>query len=291
VTGETVTFEELGGAGVAERSGLASLIGRDDDDVVALTRQLLTYVPQAIGEPVPSIAKWKDPHGDPAEAVPRDPRVSYDVRAVLERLFDRDSLVELRPLYARNLVTLFARLEGKVVGVVANQPFALAGSIDIDASRKGAEFVALCNRFRIPLAVFVDTPGFLPGTSQELEGVIPAGSQFLASFVEATVPKVTIVLRKAYGGAYIVMNAIDLGADYAFAWPGAEIAVLGARGAVKIMNRRQLAEAENAETLSAELEGSYRERFLTPWPAAEAGYIDEVIPPNETRSRLVAALT
>ncbi len=291
VTGETVTFEELGGAPVAERSGLASLVGRDDDDVVALTRELFSYLPQRVGESIAPAAKWKVPHGDPGEAVPQDQRVSYDVRAVLERIFDRDSLLELRPLFARNLITLFARLEGKVVGVIANQPFALAGSIDIEASRKGAQFVALCNRYRIPLAVFVDTPGFLPGTSQELGGVIPAGAEFLASFVEASVPKVTVVLRKAYGGAYIVMNALDLGADYAFSWPGAEIAVLGARGGVKILNRRQLAEADDREALAEELEGAYREKFLSPWPAAEAGYIDEVIAPNETRARLISALT
>jgi len=290
VTGETVSFEELGGAGVAERSGLASLVGRDEDDVVALTRRLLNYLPQKIGEPITPAHKWKGPVGDPSEAVPKDGRRAYDVRSVIERIFDRDSLVELRPMFARNLVTIFARLEGRVVGVVANQPFTLAGSIDIEASRKGAEFVALCDRLRIPLAVFVDTPGFLPGTEQEAGGVIPAGADFLASFVEASVPKATVVLRKAFGGAYIVMNAIDLGADYAFAWPEAEIAVLGARGAVKILERRKLAEAENVEALQAELEESYRERFLTPWPAAESGYIDEVIPPNETRSRLIAAL-
>jgi acetyl-CoA carboxylase carboxyltransferase component len=290
VTGETVTFEELGGAGVAERSGLASLVGRDDDEVVTLTRRLLGYLPQAIGDAIAPAHKWKGPVGDPGEAVPRDGRVAYDVRSVIERIVDRDSLVELRPLFARNLVTIFARLEGRVVGVIANQPFALAGSIDIEASRKGADFVALCDRLRIPLAVFVDTPGFLPGTQQEAGGVIPAGADFLASFVEASVPKATIVIRKAFGGAYIVMNAIDLGADYAFAWPGAEIAVLGARGAVKILERRKLAEADDVAALQAELEESYRERFLTPWPAAESGYIDEVIPPNETRTRLVAAL-
>jgi acetyl-CoA carboxylase carboxyltransferase component len=290
VTGEAVTFEELGGASVAERSGLASLVGRDEDDVVALTRRLFSYLPQRIGESVAPAHKWKVPVGDPGEAVPRDGRVAYDVRSVIERIFDRDSLVELRPMFARNLVTVFVRLEGRVVGVIANQPFALAGSIDIEASRKGAEFVGLCDRLRIPLAVFVDTPGFLPGTQQELGGVIPAGADFLASFVEATVPKATVVLRKAFGGAYIVMNALDLGADYAFAWPGAEIAVLGARGAVKILERRKLAEAENVEALQAELEERYRERFLTPWPAAESGYIDEVIPPNETRERLVRAL-
>ena len=183
-----------------------------------------------------------------------------------------------------------ATLEGRTIGVVANQPRHLAGSIDIDASRKGAWFVGLCDRFRFPLAVLVDTPGFLPGTSQELKGVIPAGASFLAAFAGATVPKATVVLRKAYGGAYIVMNARDLGADYAFAWPGAEIAVLGARGAVRILERKRLASAPDPEALRAELEERYREEHLSPWPAARAGFIDEVIEPGHTRDRLIRAL-
>jgi propionyl-CoA carboxylase beta chain len=199
-------------------------------------------------------------------------------------------MLELRADDAPNLVVSLATLEGRTVGVIANQPRHLAGSIDIDASRKGAWFVGLCDRFRFPLAVFVDTPGFLPGTAQELGGVIPAGASFLAAFVDASVPKATVVIRKAYGGAYIVMNARDLGADYAFAWPGAEIAVLGARGAVKILERKRLTSSPNPEALRAELEESYRERFLSPWPAAEAGFIDEVIAPSSTRERLVRAL-
>jgi propionyl-CoA carboxylase beta chain len=175
--------------------------------------------------------------------------------------------------------------------VIANQPRHLAGSIDIDAARKGAWFVRLCDRFGFPLAVFVDTPGFLPGTSQELGGVIPAGADFLAAFVDAMVPKATVVLRKAYGGAYIVMNARDLGADYTFAWPGAEIAVLGARGAVKILERKRLTAAPDPDSLRIELEHAYRERYLSPWPAAHAGFIDEVIAPSETRGRLIGALS
>jgi acetyl-CoA/propionyl-CoA carboxylase carboxyl transferase subunit len=222
--------------------------------------------------------------------VPSDARVSYDVRPVIERVMDVGSFFELRGGGAQNLVCGFARLEGRTIGIVANQPRFLAGAIDIDASQKGAWFVSLCNRFRIPLAVFVDTPGFLPGTEQESDGVIPAGANFLAAFVDADVAKATVVLRKAFGGAYIVMNARDLGADYTFAWPGAEIAVLGAQGAVRILERKRIAAATHPDLLRTELEDSYRQKYLSPWPAAQAGYIDEVIEPHETRSRLVTAL-
>src|SRR5262249_16586642 len=196
-----------------------------------------------------------------------------------------------RASFAPNLVCGLARLEGDVVGVVANQPQALAGAIDISASQKGAWFVSLCNRFGFPIVVCVDTPGFLPGTAQELGGVIPAGATFLSSFVEATVPKVTLVIRKAYGGAYIVMNALDLGADTAFAWPSAEIAVLGARGAVKILGRRQLAASDDAESLRTQLEAGYRREQCSPWPAARAGFLDEVIEPAQTRTRLILTLS
>jgi propionyl-CoA carboxylase beta chain len=213
------------------------------------------------------------------------------VRVVVRGVVDADSVLVLRADDAPNLVVALATLTGRTIGVVANQPRHLAGSIDIDASRKGAWFVQLCERFGFPIAVFVDTPGFLPGTAQELGGVIPAGASFLAAFVEATVPKATVVLRKAYGGAYIVMNSRELGADYAFAWPRAEIAVLGARGAVKILERKRLTSSPDPDALRAELEGNYRERYLSPWPAAQAGYIDEVIESAQTRVRLVTALT
>jgi acetyl-CoA carboxylase carboxyltransferase component len=291
VTGEVVSFEDLGGAPVAERSGLASLVGDDEDHALDLTRQLLDYLPQHIGDRPSRCAVWEAPTEDPADVVPGDARIAYDFRAVAERIVDAGSFFELRPSFARNLVVGFARLEGETIGVIGNQPFTLAGAIDIDASRKGKWFVELCDRFGIPLAVFVDTPGFLPGTAQEVGGVIPAGAAFLAAFVEAQVPKATVVLRKAYGGAYIVMNARDLGADYAFAWPGAEVAVLGARGAVRILDRRRLAAAPDPDAMRAQLEEDYREQFLSPWPAARAGFIDEVIAPAETRARLVGALT
>ena len=290
VTGEEVSFDALGGPRVAARSGLASLVGDDEAETLDLTRRLFSYLPQTIGT-FAIAERWNEPDSDPGPIVPDDPKTTYDVRDVVRGVVDADSMLELRADDAPNLVVALATLAGRTIGVVANQPRHLAGSIDIDASRKGAWFVHLCNRFGFPLAVFVDTPGFLPGTAQELGGVIPAGASFLAAFVEATVPKATVVLRKAYGGAYIVMNSRDLGADYAFAWPGAEIAVLGARGAVKILERKRLTSATDPDALRAELEGDYRERYLSPWPAAQAGFIDEVIDPSQTRVRLVTALT
>jgi propionyl-CoA carboxylase beta subunit len=290
VTGEIVSFEDLGGSRVAERSGLATIVANGIDGMNASTKELLSYLPQQIGGAATALPAWSAPEGDPEALVPSDGRVSYDVRPVIERIVDVGSFLELRGGGAQNLVCGFARLEGKPIGIVANQPRFLAGAIDINASRKGAWFVALCNRFRMPLAVFVDTPGFLPGTEQENDGVISAGAGFLASFVEASVHKATVVLRKAYGGAYIVMNARDLGADFAFAWPQAEIAVLGAQGAVRILERKRIAAASHPELLRAELEEQYRERYLSPWPAAHAGYIDEVIAPQDTRARLVSAL-
>jgi propionyl-CoA carboxylase beta chain len=233
---------------------------------------------------------WSSPVTDTSRVVPDDPRATYDVRDVVSCIVDEDSFLELRADDAPNLVVALATVEGRTIGVLANQPHHLAGSIDIDASLKGAWFVRLCNRYRFPLVVLVDTPGFLPGTDQELGGVIPAGAQFLAAFVEATVPRITIVLRKAYGGAYIVMNSRDLGADYVFAWPTAEIAVLGARGAVKILERRRLAAADDPARLQQVLEDEYRAHHLSPWPAAHAGFVDEVIEPAATRERLVSAL-
>jgi acetyl-CoA carboxylase carboxyltransferase component len=290
VTGEDVSFEDLGGAQIQGRSGLASLIGDDEEDSMRLVHRLLRYLPSPISTPAPHRGEWRAPEGDPGEVVPIASRRTYDVRQVIARVFDQGSFLELKSDFARNLVTGFARLEGGVVGIVANQPQALGGAIDVQGSQKGAWFVAMCDRFRIPIAVFVDTPGFLPGRSQELGGVIPHGAAFLASFASADVPKVTIVLRKAYGGAYIVMNSKDLGADYYFAWPSAEIAVVGARPAVQILERRRLAAADDPDALRTELEAEYQATYATPWPAARAGFTDEVIEPRETRRRLVWAL-
>lgn len=289
VTGEVVTFEELGGARVAGRSGLATLIGADEDDAIGATKSLLAHLPSRMGEPA-RVSVWSSPVRDASHVVPDDPRATYDVRDVVACIVDEDSFLELRADDAPNLVVGLATVEGRTIGLLANQPHHLAGSIDIDASRKGEWFVRLCDRYRFPLVVLVDTPGFLPGTDQELGGVIPAGARFLAAFVEATVPRITIVVRKAYGGAYIVMNSRDLGADYVFAWPTAEIAVLGARGAVKILERRRLAAADDPARLQRVLEDEYRAHHLSPWPAAHAGFVDEVIEPSATRERLVAAL-
>jgi acetyl-CoA carboxylase carboxyltransferase component len=289
VTGENVTFEELGGAKVAGRSGLATLIGDDEDDAIAATRNLLAHLPSRIGDGAHS-SEWSAPRTDVSRVVPDDPKVTYDVRDVVGAVVDAGSFLELRGEDAPNLVVGLATIEGRTIGVIANQPRHLAGSIDIDASAKGAWFVRLCTRFGFPMVVFVDTPGFLPGTDQELGGVIPAGAGFLSAFVESTVPRITVVLRKAYGGAYIVMNSRDLGADYVFAWPTAEIAVLGARGAVKILERRRLAAADDPERLRQVLEDEYRAHHLSPWPAAHAGFVDEVIQPDDTRARLVTAL-
>ena len=289
VTGENVTFEELGGSKVAGRSGLATLIGDDEDDAIAATKSLLAHLPSRIGDGAHS-GLWSPPSRDASNVVPEDPKITYDVRDVVNGVVDGDSFLELRTEDAPNLVVGLATIEGRTVGVVANQPRHLAGSIDIDASRKGAWFVRLCTRFGFPMVVFVDTPGFLPGTDQELGGVIPSGAGFLSAFVESTVPRITVVLRKAYGCAYIVMNSRDLGADYVFAWPTAEIAVLGARGAVKILERRRLAAADDPERLQRVLEDEYRAHHLSPWPAAHAGFVDEVIEPSETRARLVTAL-
>lgn len=290
VTGEQVGFEDLGGAPVAGRSGLATLVGSDERDTLELTRQLLGYLPDGIGDSPSRDPVWGTAESDPARVVPTDPRATYDIRDVARTVCDPRSFLELKPSAAPNLVTGFARIEGHPVGIIGNQPQMLAGAIDVAASQKGAWFVQLCERYRMPLVVLVDTPGFLPGTAQELGGVIPAGAGFLASFVRASVPKMTVVLRKAYGGAYIVMNASDLGADHTFAWPQAEIAVLGARGAVSVLERRRLAEADDPEAVRSELEASYRERHCSPWPAAEAGFIDEVIEPQDTRRRLAGLL-
>ncbi len=290
VTGEHVGFADLGGAEVAGRSGLAALVGADDHSTMALVRDALAYLPSRIGDPPPSSGGWVEPGADPGAIVPSDARATYDVREVVGAVADAGSFLELYGGFAPNLVVGLARLGGTPVGVVANQPHVLAGAIDVTASRKGERFVRFCDRFGLPLVVLVDTPGFLPGTAQELGGVIPHGAGFLSAFVEAAVPKVTVVLRKAYGGAYIVMNARELGADHTFAWPTAEIAVLGARGAVKVLQRRALAAAEDPEALRAELEADYRQRHCSPWPAAAGGHVDEVIEPRDTRTRLLEAL-
>jgi len=294
VTGEEVDFERLGGAQVhATVSGVAHFVAADEGEAFALTRRLLSYLPANNATPPARRPPTDDPaRADPAldSLVPLEDTQSYDIRQAITRIFDLDSFFEVQALFAPNAVVGFARLNGEVVGVVANQPAWLAGVLDIDASDKIARFVRFCDAFNIPLVTFVDCPGFMPGTVQEHGGIIRHGAKIVYAYSEATVPKVCVVTRKAYGGAYIVMSSKYVRTDLVFAWPTAEIAVLGAEGAANILYRRQLAEAENPEELKARFMAEYRQQFGSPYAAAASGHVDDVILPRETRARLVAAL-
>jgi acetyl-CoA carboxylase carboxyltransferase component len=282
VMGEDVDAAALGGPRVHERNGVCHAVVADDQAAADHVRDLLTYLPQHAGEGAPLF-----PPADPlpgVPSVPADPRKVYDVRDVLSHIVDGGELFEQQPRWARNLVTGFARLEGRAVGVIANQPRWLGGVLDADSAQKGARFVRTCDTFNLPLLVFVDTPGFLPGTGQERAGVIRHGASLLHAFAHARVPKLTVVLRKAFGGAYITMNSRALGAHFAFAWPGAELGVMGARQAVGIIHRRR---PEDHDVLAAE----YAEQHLGARVAAAEGHIDEIIDPAETRSRLAWGLS
>mgnify|MGYP005839520793 CR=1 FL=1 len=294
VTGEEVGFQELGGAAVhAARSGMAHFAVPDEPSALALTRRLLTYLPSN-NEEDPPLAPAKAPPPGAAAAlnriIPEDPTQPYDVKEVIRLVMDGDSFLEVHEHFATNAVVGFARLEGRVVGVVAQQPLVLAGALDIDASDKIARFVRFCDAFHIPLVTFVDSPGFLPGVAQEHGGIIRHGAKIVYAYAEATVPKVSVVLRKAYGGAYIVLSSKYVRTDITFAWPTAEIAVMGPEGAVDIIYRRDLAESEDPEALRRQLVAAYHERFATPYAAAASGHVDTVIEPAETRQRLCAAL-
>jgi len=287
--GERVSMEKLGGPEVHSRNGVCQFEAADDTDAIGMVRELLGLLPARIGEPAPFGPGAHVGAGarDPARDVPASARRVYDVRDVVGAVTDRDSVLELSPSWARNMVTAFARLDGRPVGIVANQPRYLGGVIDAVAAEKAALFVDDCNRFGLPILTFVDTPGFMPGRRQERDGVIRRGASLLRSFAAARVPKLTVVLRKAYGGAVITMNSKDLGADMVFAWPGAEIGIMAARQAVGIVNRREL-EAGNGDR--DELAGSYEEQHLRAERAAASGYVDEVIEPPSTRERLGWAL-
>jgi acetyl-CoA carboxylase carboxyltransferase component len=296
VTGEQVTMEELGGADAhAELSGVSHLTADSDADALKLCRRLLGYLPLNNLEE-PPVAPAREPsHGAAGELVglvPEDSNAPYDVHEIIHRLLDPESFLEIQPGWAPNLVMGFARLAGHPVGVVANQPRVLAGCLDILASMKGARFVRFCDAFNLPLVTLVDVPGFLPGTSQEHGGIIRHGAKLLYAYSEATVPKLTVILRKAYGGAYVVMCAKHIGADLNLAWPTAEIAVMGAEGAVGILFRREIeaVPAPEREAKRAQRIGEYQAEFLNPYLAAERGYIDDVIEPSETRARLLAGL-
>ncbi|MCI4335777.1 MAG: acyl-CoA carboxylase subunit beta [Thermoplasmata archaeon] len=296
VTHEEVTLEALGGADThATLSGVSHFTANDEADAISLARRLLAYLPlNNLEEPPLSAAHAPTPDAakELVGVVPEDSNAAYDVHAVIDRVLDPGTLLEVQAAYAPNIVVGFARLDGRPVGVVANQPAALAGTLDIAASTKAARFVRFCDAFNFPLVTFVDVPGFLPGTQQEHGGIIRHGAKLLYAYAEATVPKLTVILRKAYGGAYDVMCSKHLGGDLNLAWPTAEIAVMGAEGAVNILFRRELDAATPAEkpALRARLVGDYQVEFLNPYLAAERGYIDDVIDPADTRARLVAGL-
>jgi acetyl-CoA carboxylase carboxyltransferase component len=288
--GEDVGMAELGGPAVHAANGVCQLVAADVPEAVELTRELLSFLPSRIGDGVPTTAPAPANGTDPEASVPHDPRRVYDVRDVVAAVADSGRFLELDDRWARSMVTGFARLEGRAVGVIANQPRRLGGVIDAEAAEKGALFVDRCNRFGIPLVVLVDTPGFMPGTRQEGAGVIRYGAQLLRAFAAATVPKITVVLRKAYGGAVITMNSRGLGADMVFAWRGAEIGIMAARQAVGIVERRTIAAADEPEAVRDSLAEDYAGEHLTATTAAASGFVDEVIEPGDTRRRLAWAL-
>jgi acetyl-CoA carboxylase carboxyltransferase component len=291
VTGERTTTRELGGPEVHGRNGVCHFHATTDVDSIFLVRQLLGYLPQSAWEPLPERTPAGPGGPAPAGVVPVDPRRPYDMLNVLLSVFDGQSVLEVSAGWARNMVTAFARLEGRPVGVVANQPREMGGVIDCNASQKAARFVRLCNAFGLPLVVLVDTPGFLPGTQQESAGVIRHGAKLLHAFAEASVPRLTVVLRKSFGGAYITMNSRDLGAHLYLAWKDAELGIMGPHAAVDIIHRRELAAADAPGEMREELARRYRTNHLTAEAAARNGYVDEVIAPNETRARLACGLT
>jgi acetyl-CoA carboxylase carboxyltransferase component len=289
--GEDVTMEELGGPRVHDGNGVSQLVADSEAEATDMVRELLGVLPQSIGERS-LLADPLPPGGrDPGAPVPAEARRVYDVRDVVAAIVDGGRMLEISSRWARNMVTGLARIEGRPVGIVANQPRRIGGVIDAAASEKAARFVRLCDRFGLPLVVLVDTPGFMPGTRQESAGVIRHGASLLRAFAGASVPRLTVVLRKAYGGAVITMNSKDLGADVVFAWPGAEIGIMAANQAVGIVHRRRLREAAgDPDELGAKLAAAYAEEHLTAPAAAASGFVDEVIEPGDTRASLAWAL-
>jgi len=294
VTGEVISIEELGGSTVHEtRSGVAHLVAQSEEEALELAKLLLGFLPQNNNEDPPQLAPYDPPDRMDEELntlVPADDAEAYDVRDILDRVCDRDSFLELHPAYAPNAVVGFARLDGYSVGIVASQPAVMAGVLDIDASDKIARFIRVCDVYNIPIITFVDCPGFLPGLDQEFQGVIRHGAKIIYAYCEATVPKISIVTRKAMGGAYVAMSSRQMRTDVAFAWPGAQIAVMGAEAAVRILYGRQVRAAADPVAATADYVRQYREAFYNPYRAADVGQIDEVIEPRETRPRLIRAL-
>ncbi len=300
VTGEDVEFEELGGARTHNtKSGVAHYMGADEEDALDYVKALLSFLPSNNLEMPPA-----DPAGDLGEAalettdsdveldtiIPDSPNQPYEMHTVIEHVLDDGDFLEVQPLWAPNMITGFGRVEGHPVGVVANQPMQFAGTLDIDASEKASRFVRTCDAFNVPVLTFVDVPGFLPGTDQEWNGIIRRGAKLIYAYCEATVPKVTVITRKAYGGAYDVMGSKHLGGDLSLAWPTAQIAVMGAQGAVNILYRKELREATDPEATRAELITEYDNTLANPYLAAERGYVDRVIMPHETRKQVVLGL-
>jgi propionyl-CoA carboxylase beta chain len=301
VTGEEVSFEDLGGALTHNtKSGVAHYQAADEDDCLSFARELLSYLPSNnLDEPAgpasddPAILEITDADAELDAIIPDSPNQPYDMHAVITRILDDGEFLEVHAGFARNIVVGFGRIEGASVGVVANQPMHFAGCLDINASEKAARFVRTCDAFSIPVLTFVDVPGFLPGTDQEWDGIIRHGAKLIYAYAEATVPKITVITRKAYGGAYDVMGSKHLGGDVNLAWPTAQIAVMGAQGAVNILYRRELTAAASPEE-QAELRASriaeYEDRLANPYIAAERGYVDAVIRPAETRSQVIRSL-
>ena len=293
VTGESVTADQLGGpAAQMNRSGVVHLIAEDDDGALSLCRRLLSFLPSNNLEDPPRLPHSEELEVDPElnDIVPTESKVGYDIRTLITRLLDHQDFFEIQPGFAANVVIGFGRIQGRTVGIVANQPSVLAGALDIDASDKVARFVRFCNAFNVPLLTFVDVPGFLPGVEQEYGGIIRHGAKILFAYSAATVPKITLVVRKAYGGAYIGMCCKDLGADRVVAWPTAEIAVMGAEGAAEIVFRREIDSAEDKVARRDELIELYRHTFANPYVSAGRRLVDDVIEPAETRRYLAQAL-
>ncbi len=293
VTHEDVTKEDLGGAMThASVSGVAHFAAPDDRAALAVIRDLLSYLPSNNMADPPRLQPSADPDREDERLdtlIPAEPNKPYDMKTVIRIILDGSDFLEVHEHYARNIIVGFGRLDGGVVGVVANQPAVLAGTLDIDASLKGARFVRFCDAFNVPLLVLEDVPGFLPGTVQEHRGIIKHGAKLLYAFAEATVPKVTVITRKSYGGAYCVMGSKHIRTDFNFAWPTAEIAVMGSEGAVNILYRREIQAAKDPEALRRKKVAEFREKFATPYIAAERGFVDEVIEPRMTRGRLIRA--
>jgi len=294
VTGEDVTLEELGGAmSHATKSGVATFVSADEKACLDDVRYLLSFLPSNNLEEPPLVVSGDDPERETPELVdlmPASPNQPYDMKKVISAVVDDGEYLEVHSHWAMSITCGYARIDGRVIGIVGNQPAVLAGVLDIDSSEKAARFVRTCDAFNIPLVTFVDVPGFMPGTDQEYGGIIRHGAKLLYAYCEATVPRIQIITRKAYGGAYVVMNSKSIGADLAYAWPSAELAVMGPQGAVEIVYRRELAAAGDSAARRAALVDEYTERYATPYIAAERGYVDDVISPADTRRVLSRSL-